>query len=201
MAWRAASWTSRRVAAPALPSTSVTRDAVVNRHRFASRCVGTAASASGEASTSLASPGGATKTHVGPLKVFVSDWAHERLPKGHRFPLEKYRRVREELEGDASLAGRLDVVRAPLIEQHELEQVHDRDYVSRVFTGALSDKENRAIGFPWTPESVLRYRASAGGSLAAMHALMSDDDAMVASHAAGGTHHAFRDHGEGFCVL
>ena len=133
--------------------------------------------------------------------MYTSDWAHEELPEGHRFPMQKYRLVREELQADASLRGKISILRAPLIERSELEVVHDADYVGRVFGGGLTAKENRAIGFPWTPKSVQRYRASAGGTLAALRALMSDEGAMVASHAAGGTHHAFRGAGEGFCVF
>ncbi|QDZ24472.1 histone deacetylase [Chloropicon primus] len=135
------------------------------------------------------------------MKVFTSDWAHEKLPAGHKFPMDKYRLVREELETDLTLRGKVSVVRAPLITQEELEVVHCKGYVERVLRGNLTAKENRRIGFPWTKESVTRYRASAGGTLAALHAVMGVEGSMVAAHAAGGTHHAFRDAGEGFCVF
>ena len=69
-----------------------------------------------------------------------------------------------------------------------------------MFQGTLTAKENRAIGFPWTEQSVQRYRASAGGTLAALRAVF-EEEGMVAGHAAGGTHHSFRDRGEGFCVF
>ena len=67
--------------------------------------------------------------------MFTSDWAHEELPEGHRFPMQKYRLVREELQADASLRGKISILRAPLIERSELEVVHDADYVGRVFGG------------------------------------------------------------------
>ena len=60
------------------------------------------------------------------LKIFQSDWAHESLPEGHRFPMQKYRLVRQELEGDLSLRGRIQIRKAPLILQKELELVHDK---------------------------------------------------------------------------
>ena len=60
------------------------------------------------------------------LKIFQSDWAHESLPEGHKFPMQKYRLVRQELEGDLSLRGRIQIRKAPLILQKELELVHDK---------------------------------------------------------------------------
>lgn len=141
------------------------------------------------------------KQHQGAVKIFTSDWAHEKLPDGHRFPMTKYKLVRRELETDASLKGKIEILRSPLIAREDLELVHCGTYVDRVFTGGLTAKESRAIGFPWSEAGVQRYRASAGGTLAALHAVMGDEGAMVASHAAGGTHHAFRDSGEGFCVF
>merc|ERR1711897_61540 len=78
------------------------------------------------------------------LKIFQSDWAHESLPEGHKFPMQKYRLVRQELEGDLSLRGRIQIRKAPLILQKELELVHDKNYIERVFQGNLTAKENRA---------------------------------------------------------
>ena len=138
---------------------------------------------------------------VPPVKIFTSDWAHERLPEGHRFPMDKYRLVREDLEEDRSLRNKISIERARLIERQELEVAHDKRYIERVFSGELTAKEVRAIGFPWTEQSVVRYRASAGGTLQALHAVMGEEHRMVACHAAGGTHHSFRDRGEGFCVF
>lgn len=76
--------------------------------------------------------------------------------------------------------------------------VHTPDYLDKLKTGALSEKEARRIGFPWSPELVGRSRRSVGGTIGACrHALATG----CAINLAGGTHHAYPDHGEGFCVL
>jgi len=67
-----------------------------------------------------------------------------------------------------------------------------------VVTGGLSDREQRAIGFPWTPQMVERSRRTSGATIAAARAALCDG---TAANLAGGTHHAFRDRGEGFCVF
>ncbi len=86
----------------------------------------------------------------------------------------------------------------PAARDDELLLVHDADYVARCSAGRLTPQEERVIGFPWSPELVERSRRAAGGTIAASrHALTHG----VAMNLAGGTHHAFADHGEGFCVL
>jgi len=80
----------------------------------------------------------------------------------------------------------------------QLARVHDATYVARVSTGALSRAEVRRIGFPWSPELVERSRRSVGGTVAAAAAALQEG---VAANLAGGTHHAFADRGEGFCVF
>lgn len=76
--------------------------------------------------------------------------------------------------------------------------VHTADYVHRVFAGLLTDKEVRRIGFPWSPEMVERSRRSVGGTIAACRAALEEG---LAANLAGGTHHAYPDHGEGYCVF
>lgn len=79
-----------------------------------------------------------------------------------------------------------------------LRLVHTDDYVRRFVGGRLSDAEIRRLGFPWSPALVERSRRAVGGTIAASrHALTHG----VAMNLAGGTHHAFPDHGEGFCVF
>jgi acetoin utilization deacetylase AcuC-like enzyme len=80
----------------------------------------------------------------------------------------------------------------------DLLRVHEGGYVERVRTGGLSDREQRRIGFPWSPALVERSRRSVGGTIAAGRAALADG---VACNLAGGTHHAFADRGEGFCVF
>lgn len=80
----------------------------------------------------------------------------------------------------------------------QILRVHDHDYFQRVVQGELSDKEVRRIGFPWSPQLVERSRRSVGGTIAACRAALGEG---FAANLAGGTHHAFPDHGEGFCVF
>jgi len=82
---------------------------------------------------------------------------------------------------------------------HEaLRRIHTEEYVTRVTEGSISLAEVRRIGFPWSPQLVERSRRSVGGTVAAAHAALEDG---VAVNLAGGTHHAFADRGEGFCVF
>ena len=80
----------------------------------------------------------------------------------------------------------------------EIERAHDPDYLSRVQSGELTPQEIRRIGFPWSPEMVERSRRSAGATIEACRAALEDG---FAANLAGGTHHAFRDCGQGFCVF
>jgi len=116
------------------------------------------------------------------------------LPEGHRFPIEKYRLTRELLAGD----GRFRFEPAPLADRKTIELAHDPEYVSAFFGGTLSPQAIRRIGFPWSAELVKRTLASVGGTLAATkEALASGWGGTLA----GGTHHAFRNEGSGFCVF
>ena len=119
------------------------------------------------------------------------------LPPGHRFPIAKYAMLR-----DAVLAAGLvrpehlhDPARAPL---EDVRLVHEPGYVERLLHGTMPAAEQRTLGFPWSEELVERSFRATGGTLeAAQHALTEG----IAMNLAGGTHHAFASHGEGFCVL
>ena len=118
------------------------------------------------------------------------------LPEGHRFPVAKYALLRDRViaEGIVDPARVLDPDAAT---DDQLRLVHTADYVGRFNSGNLDPAEQRRIGFPWSPELVERSRRAVGGTIAATgHALSYG----VAMNLAGGTHHAFPDHGEGFCV-
>jgi acetoin utilization deacetylase AcuC-like enzyme len=80
----------------------------------------------------------------------------------------------------------------------ELLRVHTPDYLHRVKTGSLTDKEIRRIGLPWSPELVQRSYRSVGGTIAACRAALKDG---VAVSLSGGTHHAHADHGAGYCIF
>lgn len=80
----------------------------------------------------------------------------------------------------------------------ELMRAHEPEYVARVQSGGLSDKELRRIGFPWSKEMAERSRRSCGATIEACLAALAEG---IAVNLAGGTHHAFRDHGEGYCIF
>jgi acetoin utilization deacetylase AcuC-like enzyme len=116
------------------------------------------------------------------------------LPGGHKFPLRKYRLLREMLASD----GRFEFVPAPLADIENIELVHTRDYVNAFLEGTLSAAAVRKIGFPWSPELVKRTLASVGGTLAATEQAVATG---WGGTLAGGTHHAFAAEGSGFCVF
>lgn len=128
------------------------------------------------------------------MKAYYTDQFVLPLPQGHRFPMAKYGMLRARVAA-AQLAS-LEVPAAAT--DTDLQHVHTADYVRRVSSGALDPAEQRTIGFPWSPAMVERSRRSAGATLAAARQALVDG---VAVSLAGGTHHAFPDHGEGFCVF
>lgn len=131
------------------------------------------------------------------MKLFYADHFVLPLPPGHRFPMEKYSRLRERLLASGHFAA--DDFRVPdAATDTELIRAHDAGYVQRVVRGTLGHDEIRRIGFPWSEAMVERSRRSAGATLAACRAALADG---CAANLAGGTHHAFRDRGEGFCVF
>lgn len=131
------------------------------------------------------------------MKAFATDRFPLPLPEGHRFPLAKYRLLRERIERSGLIAPH-DLCIAPAATDEELLRVHTADYLDRVVQGTLTVAEQRRIGFPWSPEMVERSRRSVGATLAACRAALRDG---VAVSLAGGTHHAFADCGEGFCLF
>jgi acetoin utilization deacetylase AcuC-like enzyme len=129
--------------------------------------------------------------------AFYSDTFVLPLPATHRFPMRKYSRLRERLLEDGILAPR-DLSLALAAEWQELTLAHAPEYVDAVATGALSRDMQRRIGFPWSPEMVERSRRSVGATIAAARTALLDG---IAANLAGGTHHAFADRGEGYCVF
>jgi len=129
------------------------------------------------------------------LKAFYSDHFVLPLPPGHRFPMIKYRMIRE---GAASLQPAIDFQEAQAASDGELALAHHPDYIGRASRGELNAAEQREIGFPWSPQMVERSRRSSGATIAACRAAFVDG---VAVNLAGGTHHAYADHGAGFCVF
>jgi acetoin utilization deacetylase AcuC-like enzyme len=131
------------------------------------------------------------------MKAFYADSFVLPLPERHRFPIEKYSRLRQRVQASGLITGD-DLQQAEPASEEQLLRAHCSEYIYKVLQGELSDKEIRRIGFPWSPELVERSRRSVGGTLAACRAGLEDG---IAVNLAGGTHHAYSDHGEGFCVF
>lgn len=134
---------------------------------------------------------------MGMLQAWSSAHYEIPLPAGHRFPIAKYALLRDALlaEGVIDAAHLNDPERTAL---EDVRRVHDAAYVERLLGGTMPPAEQRTLGFPWSAALVERSLRASGGTLAAAeHAL----SAGIAMNLAGGTHHAFATHGEGFCVL
>jgi acetoin utilization deacetylase AcuC-like enzyme len=129
------------------------------------------------------------------MRAFYSDTFVLPLPPGHRFPMEKYRLLREAVQ--AGLPG-LSLCEARAATPDELCLAHESAYVKAVLSGTLSSAAQREIGFPWSPAMAERACRSVGATLDAAEAALTDG---VAVNLAGGTHHAYADKGSGFCVF
>jgi len=129
------------------------------------------------------------------MKAFYSDRFVLPLPPGHRFPMQKYRILRERVQAELP---DVELEEAPIASDSDLQRVHAADYVAQVATGSLNDAAQREIGFPWSPEMVERARRSVGATVAACRAARRDGFAV---NLAGGTHHSYALHGAGFCVF
>ena len=131
------------------------------------------------------------------MQLFYSDVFVLPLPPGHRFPMEKYALLRQTLLASGDFAPR-DFLLPPAADDATLALAHHPDYIARVSRGELSPAEQKAIGFPWSAAMVERSRRSTGATLAAARAALEQG---CAANLAGGTHHAFADRGEGFCIF
>lgn len=158
------------------------------------------------------------------MKLFYTDIFELPLPDKHRFPMSKYRLLRERIisEGLAvddqavddqagddqagddnvqveNLQNANHVLIVPdAATDDQLVLAHDRKYVQNASEGLLELKEIKRIGFPWSDELIERSRRSTGATIGAARAAMVDGCSV---NLAGGTHHAFFDCGEGYCVF
>lgn len=126
--------------------------------------------------------------------IYASDHFVLPLPPGHRFPMPKYRKLRERV---AAFAPERMRVPEPATDA-ELGRAHDPAYVRSVADGTLDERAMRRIGFPWSAAMVERSRRSAGATLGACRSAL---DLGIGVNLAGGTHHAHRGFGEGYCVF
>jgi acetoin utilization deacetylase AcuC-like enzyme len=129
--------------------------------------------------------------------AFYSDHHVIDLPANHRFPIQKYRRIRERLLAEGTL--RADELLEPtLADPRDICRVHTKDYWEQLRRGTLPAAAIRRLGLPWSESLVRRSRASVQGTPSAARIAIRE---AVAVNLAGGTHHAFPDRGEGYCVL
>jgi acetoin utilization deacetylase AcuC-like enzyme len=128
------------------------------------------------------------------VRLFYCDHFEIPLPEGHKFPMQKYRLLRERILADGFW--KLEPAEPAPIETIKL--AHDTEYVDQFVNGTLAANAMRRIGFPWSRGLVTRTLASAGGTLSATRDAI---ETGFGGTLAGGTHHAFRAEGSGFCVF
>ncbi len=119
------------------------------------------------------------------------------LPTGHPFPISKYPLLKDQLLAEGVLAA-CDILEPESIDIEALALVHTREYLNKLQSSGLSTAEQRRLGLPWSDALWQRSRLASGGTLLAARTALRIG---LAGNLAGGTHHAFADHGEGFCVL
>jgi acetoin utilization deacetylase AcuC-like enzyme len=130
-----------------------------------------------------------------PVKAYTSDQFVLPLPPGHRFPMDKYRRLRERVREELP---DVNLVEPEAATGGQLALAHAPEYIDKVVGGRLDAAELRAIGFPWSPAMVERSRRSAGATIGACRAAIAEG---IAVNLAGGTHHAQSARGAGYCVF
>lgn len=131
------------------------------------------------------------------MKAFYCDHFTFPLLQNHRFPLAKYSLLRKRLE-ESGLIPTEDLLVPDAATDEELLLVHTQEYLHQVSDGLLAQKAIRRIGLPWSPELVERSRRSVGGTIAASRWALREG---IAFNLAGGTHHAHRGHGAGYCIF
>lgn len=137
----------------------------------------------------------ATRSESPAMQAFYADHFVLPLPAGHRFPMEKYRLLRDRLAAELP---EVQLEQAPPASAGELALAHTPTYIHGVFEGLLSPAHQREIGFPWSPAMAERARRSVGATVAAARIALQQG---VAANLAGGTHHASADQGGGYCVF
>jgi acetoin utilization deacetylase AcuC-like enzyme len=131
------------------------------------------------------------------MRICYSDRYSVPLAPTHPFPMLKYRLVRDRLLAEGSIT-HWHLIEPPLAADEDILLVHTPHYWLRCARGELTAAEVRRIGFPWSKALVRRSRAAVQGTLIAARNALREG---LASNLAGGTHHSFPDHGEGYCVL
>ncbi|QDT09933.1 histone deacetylase [Planctomycetes bacterium K23_9] len=131
------------------------------------------------------------------MRLYYTDHFELPLPESHRFPMAKYRLLRQRI-AQSEIHDSDTLLVPPAATDFEISLCHTSEYLQAVAEGTLTSAEIRRIGFPWSAKMVERSRRSTGATIAACRAALSDG---LAANLAGGTHHAFADAGEGYCVF
>jgi acetoin utilization deacetylase AcuC-like enzyme len=131
------------------------------------------------------------------MKVFYSDLYTLPLPEDHRFPIDKYQRLRSFLI-EQKIIEPNELFESPLASVEELCLAHDQNYVLSMKNGSVDLNIIKRIGFPWSERLYFRSCATVGGAIAASQSALRDG---ISGNLAGGTHHAHFDRGEGYCVF
>ncbi|HEY7029298.1 MAG TPA: histone deacetylase [Gemmatimonadales bacterium] len=132
-----------------------------------------------------------------PLRAWSSARWTVPLPSGHRFPIAKYALIRDTVVASGALPAH-DIEEPERVSVESLQMVHEPAYVTSILDGTLDPVAARRLGFPWTAELRERSLHTVQGTLEAAHDAL---DRGAGINLAGGTHHAFSDRGEGFCVF
>ena len=111
--------------------------------------------------------------------------------------MSKYPLLKEQLLHEGIIAP-TDLIEPESLSEHIMAAVHTDEYLQKLQSAGLSSAETLRLGMPWSAELWLRSRVAAGGTLLAAQTALKDG---MAANLAGGTHHAFADHGEGFCII
>ena len=119
------------------------------------------------------------------------------LPRGHRFPMDKYPMLKEQLLYEGSFSNE-NFFTPKKLDRKIVEKVHDKNYVQKLLNLSLNKSEIRRIGFPFSKELINREMTIAGGTLECSTKAF---DNGISLNVAGGTHHAFSNRGEAFCLL
>jgi acetoin utilization deacetylase AcuC-like enzyme len=131
------------------------------------------------------------------MRCFYSSDLELELPPGHRFPMDKFRIAKDMLVEGGVLRGE-EIVEVRAADAHVLKRVHDPAYLQKIYSGKLDRKEQILLGLPVTTKLYTRSAIEAEATRLACHAALEEG---VAVCLAGGMHHAFRGHGEGYCVF
>ena len=130
-------------------------------------------------------------------KIFYSPYYYADIGENHVFPIRKFELVRDKLLQEQTIE-KSEVVEPEPAAVEDVLLVHTNDYVERLRRGELTRQEIRKLGLPWSESLVRRSFLATSGTINAAKSALEN---RVASNLAGGTHHAFPDRGEGFCVL